>query len=294
LGDPEAYAVWRALKLAGVPRSANDILVPIKDPASLTADEHRSILDRIRRCNMAVYQCIQPAAVDKDSIRKLGAAFGLFRLDPNMLADDDGITSLQTEARKTDRGYIPYSDKRLLWHTDGYYNPQQRKIRAMLLHCARNAVAGGENELLDHELVYLIMRDANPDYVEALMQPDAMTIPANTEPGEEIRPAQSGPVFSVDPATGNLHMRYTARTRSIEWKDDAMTASAVTFLESLLAGNEYVIRHRMEPGQGLICNNVLHNRTAFHNGTEAGHSRLVYRARYYDRIADTDWHQRGQ
>jgi len=98
-------------------------------------------------------------------------------------------------------------------------------------------------------------------------------------------------VFSVDPVSSDLHMRYTARTRSIEWKNDSVTAEAVAFLESILAGNEYVIRHRMEPGQGLICNNVLHNRTAFSNDSESGHSRLLYRARYYDRIAGTHWYQ---
>lgn len=291
MDDSAAYARWRQTKLASAPKSAADLLVPVEHPAALTDIESEALLSRLRRWNMAFYQCAQPDMVDKNSIRTLGAAFGLHRLDPNMLADDDGITSLQTEARKSDRGYIPYSDRRLLWHTDGYYNPPQRTIRAMILHCARNAVAGGENELLDHELVYLIMRDANPDYVVALMQPDAMTIPANTEPGGEVRPAQTGPVFSVDPDSGDLHMRYTARTRSIEWKNDAITAEAVAFLDTLMTGNEYVIRHRMEPGQGLICNNVLHNRTAFRNDSEAGHSRLVYRARYYDRVAGTHWYE---
>jgi len=291
LDDSAAYMQWRQAKLAAIPYSASDLLVPIDDPAALTADETAALLSRLKRHNMAFYQCAKPGSVDKNGVRSLGAAFGLHRLDPNMLADDDGITSLQTEVRKSDRGYIPYSDKRLLWHTDGYYNPPHRTIRAMILHCARNALTGGENELLDHELVYLIMRDTNPDFITALMQPDAMTIPANTEPGGEARPAQSGPVFSVDPVSGDLHMRYTARTRSIEWKGDAMTAKAVAFLESLLSRNEYVIRHRMEPGQGLICNNVLHNRTAFSNDRESGHSRLVYRARYYERIAGTHWYE---
>ena len=291
LNHPEAYVRWRQQKIAGAARMAADLMVPILDPGNLTAAEHEALLSRLKKNNMAVYESRQADTIDKNSIRKLGTAFGLHRLDPNMLADDDGITSLQTEARKSDRGYIPYSDKRLLWHTDGYYNPPHRTIRAMILHCARNALTGGENELLDHELVYLIMRDANPDYIIALMQPDAMTIPANIEPGGEVRPAQSGPVFSIDPASGDLHMRYTARTRSIEWKNDAITAEAVAFLESILADNEYVIRHRMEPGQGLICNNVLHNRTAFTNDSESGQSRLVYRARYYDRIAGSHWYQ---
>ncbi|MCG6976777.1 MAG: TauD/TfdA family dioxygenase [Acidiferrobacterales bacterium] len=293
LENDGAYRRWRALKLSSAEKSAADLIVPVRDVENISAEEHNALLIRLRQCNMAIYQCERPETVGKDQIRQFGKQLGLHRLDPNMLADDDGITSLQTEARKSDRGYIPYSDKRLLWHTDGYYNPPERKIRAMLLHCAQNAVEGGENEVLDHELVYLLMRDANPDFISALMAPGAMTIPANVEPGGEVRPAQSGPVFSLEPSTGDLHMRYTARTRSIEWKADALTRQAVEFLQSILADNNYVIRHRMQPGQGLVCNNVLHNRTAFRDDAQSGKSRLVYRARYYDRIADTHWYQLG-
>lgn len=293
LGSDAAYSRWREQKLALAVTAPADLVVPLRDPRNLQAGEHQALLQRLRRCNMAIYQCEQPGSVGKEEIRQLGKQLGLHRLDPNMLADDDGITSLQTEVRKSDRGYIPYSDKRLLWHTDGYYNPPERKIRAMVLHTVQNAVEGGENELLDHELVYLLMRDANPDFISALMAPDAMTIPANEEVGGEVRPAQSGPVFSIEPETGDLHMRYTARTRSIEWKNNDLTRQAVELLQSILASNKYVIRHRMEPGQGLVCNNVLHNRTAFRNDAESGRSRLVYRARYYDRIADTHWYQLG-
>ena len=43
-----------------------------------------------------------------------------------------------------------------------------------------------------------------------------------------------------------------------------------------------VFHYRLQAGEGLISNNVLHNRTAFEDGT--GHKRLIYRARFYDRI----------
>jgi alpha-ketoglutarate-dependent taurine dioxygenase len=38
---------------------------------------------------------------------------------------------------------------------------------------------------------------------------------------------------------------------------------------------------KLQAGQGLICNNVLHTRSGF---TDGEHARLLYRARYYDRI----------
>jgi hypothetical protein len=117
------------------------------------------------------------------------------------------------------------------------------------------------------------------------MAPDVLTIPPNTEEGAQ-RPASTGPVFAVDPVGGHLHMRYTARTRSIRWKDDAATRAAVQALEALLADDSpAVFRHRLDRGEGLLCNNVLHSRSVFRDGD--GARRLLYRGRYYDRIAGT-------
>jgi hypothetical protein len=38
----------------------------------------------------------------------------------------------------------------------------------------------------------------------------------------------------------------------------------------------------LQPGQGLICNNVLHDRSGFDDDGE--HKRQLYRLRYYQRI----------
>jgi alpha-ketoglutarate-dependent taurine dioxygenase len=183
----------------------------------------------------------------------------------------------------TRKHYIPYTDKPIKWHTDGYYNPPERQIRAMVLHCVRDALSGGENRLMDHELCYLLLREQDPAHIKALMQPDVMTIPERVDENDGVRPSQSGPVFSVD-KDGNLHMRYTARTRSIEWKKDDATQAAVAALEALLASDvPQVFNTTMQPGMGLLCNNVLHDRSAFTD--DAQHPRLLYRARYLDRIA---------
>ena len=81
-------------------------------------------------------------------------------------------------------------------------------------------------------------------------------------------------------------MRYTARTRSIVWKQDTITLEAVACIEQLLAQDSpYIFRGKLESGMGLICNNVLHDRTGFNDNPE--HPRILYRARYYDRIAAT-------
>jgi len=273
---------WRERKLARYPRRAEDLIVQVRDPRELSDSEAAEIRRVCGAANMAVYASPLAGLADKDIARRLGARLGLARLHANPLADEDGISSLEVAPEKSARGYIPYSNRRLLWHTDGYYNAPEQRIRAFILHCVRPAAAGGENRLLDPEIAYLLLRDADPRYVAALSAPDAMTIPANEEDPAAQRAAQTGPVFSHE--GGALHMRYTARTRSIEWQPDEVTQAAVRHLKQILdSDSPYVFRLRLEGGHGLVCNNVLHDRSAF---TDApGEGRLVYRARYFDRVA---------
>jgi hypothetical protein len=286
LNNERSYRAWRERKLAAYPTRIEDLVVEVRDPRRLSAREHGALLDRCRRANMALYASRCGANPDKDIPRLLGRQFGLEHLDANLLADDDGITPLAVAESGDRRAFIPYTNRPIRWHTDGYYNTPERNIRAMVLHCVTPAASGGENALLDHELAYLLLRDANPDFIRALSHPDAMSIPPRVDEDGVARPEQSGPVFSVDPATGTLHMRYTHRTHSIAWKADPATLAAVDALKTLLASDSPWIFHgRLESGMGLLCNNVLHNRSAF---TETSHQRrLLYRARYYERIAGT-------
>jgi alpha-ketoglutarate-dependent taurine dioxygenase len=289
LDSGSIYAGWREWKLGVYPQTVEELIVPIRNPGAFDADEKKALLERCKRANMAIYQLGTAAGSGKQLVRDLGRQFGLERLDNNLRADEDSITSLRVvpEAGKTH--YIPYTNRPLNWHTDGYYNGPDEQVHAIVMHCVMDAAQGGDNSYLDHEIAYLLMRDENPDYIEALMQPDAMTIPANVEEGVELRPAQSGPVFSVQPVNGALHMRYTARTRSIVWKDDRNTRLAAGFLAELLASDSaYIFRHHLQAGQGVICNNVLHRREAFSDAPEPGRQRLLYRARYHDRIRGTE------
>jgi alpha-ketoglutarate-dependent taurine dioxygenase len=279
--ESETYSRWRERKLDRYPRRAEDLVVEVRDPRNLTDAEAADIRRVCAAANMAVYASPLAGVAGKDIPLGLGARLGLARLQANPLADEDGITSLEVAPEKSGRGYIPYSNRRLLWHTDGYYNAPHERIRAFILHCVRPAASGGENRLLDPEIAYILLRDADPHYVAALSAPDAMTVPANEEDPAAQRGAQAGPVFSFE--DGALHMRYTARTRSIVWRADAATQDAVQRLREILdSDSPYVFRLRLSGGQGLVCNNVLHDRSEFTDAPDAG--RLVYRARYSDRI----------
>ena len=280
-----AYQNWREQKIAAHPKSIADIVVSVADPFHVTVDETNELRDRIRRCNMAIYsiQHLPDDPADKSILYEMGKHFGLQHLDQNLYADEDAISSLAITEHKGSKGYIPYTNKPIAWHTDGYYNTGEKQIRAMLLHCVRPAKSGGSNQLLDHEMAYLLLRDRNPAYIEALMRYDAMSIPANTREGQEIRPAVTGPVFSLDPQY-KLHMRYTARTRSIEWLNDPLVLAAREALQDILKNpGPYHFEGTLQAGQGLLCNNTLHTRSRFEENSD----RLLYRARYFDRIAET-------
>lgn len=277
------YLRWRDRKLAEAPRNAAELIVEVRDPRALTAAEREAMLSRISRCNMAIYASPMHQA-DAGIPRELGKQFGLTQLDANWLAGEDGISEIQVNPDSPRKLYIPYTSRPIKWHADGYYNPPERLIRAMVLHCVRRAAAGGENHLLDHELAWLLLYENNPEHIRALMQPDAMLIPERTDEQGVARPAQSGPVFSLD-NDGSLHMRYTARTRSIAWKQDPAVLAAVAALERLLSdtASPYLLHAILEPGMGLLCNNVLHDRSEFHD--DPANPRLLYRARYLERIS---------
>ncbi len=284
LDDDAAYRQWRDHKLAQLPAGVEALTVDVADPRALGTAERDALLARIAVANMAVYR--SPVIVaDKSLPRRLGQQLGLIQLDANWLADEDGISQIRVSAASDGRGgFIPYTDRPIRWHTDGYYHPGERRIRGMILHCVRPAQHGGDNALLDPELAYIALRDASPSHIAALMQPDAMTIPAREDDDGVARAAQSGPVFSVDDDDGNLHMRYTARTRSILWRDDVATRDAVAALVALLdSDTPWILRTRLAPGMGLVGHNVLHDRSGFVD--DPAQPRLLYRARFLDRVA---------
>jgi alpha-ketoglutarate-dependent taurine dioxygenase len=283
--NESGYQAWRAAKLDSYPASGEDLVVAVRDPRKLGVDEYQALWQRIAKTNMAIYATDLGESEDKEALSRLTAQFGLARLDANWLADEDGISSLTPhEEDGQKRGeFIPYTHNRIRWHTDGYYNPPARRIWAMALHCVRAADVGGDNQLYDHELAYIALRDSNSAHIRALMAEDAMTIPARVDELGVARPDEPGPAFTVE--DGRLHLRYTARTKSIAWKPDAATHSAVQALDELLNSHPTgVFSLGLRPGMGVICNNVLHTRSGFEDRPE--HRRLLYRARYHDHLRD--------
>ncbi len=286
LGNEDLYQRWRDQKLVSYPTNLGDLLVEINDPRKLTEREYAALLQRCRKANMALYASKTGTDPDPEIPLSLARRFGLHWLNRNWLADDTGLTSLTVRNEGVRQHYIPYTNRAINWHTDGYYNNADRQIHALNLHVVQQAASGGDNALMDHEIAYILLRDRNPEYIRALMAPTAMTIPARIDEGGKVaRPEEPGPVFSVMPS-GDLHMRYTIRVNNVIWADDPITREALTYLQDILTGeSSFIYRGRLEAGMGLVSNNVLHDRAAFTD--DATHKRHYYRARYFDRLADT-------
>ena len=280
LDNKAAYADWKQKKLVHYPTRFAQLVVKLNDLENISTTEYSAIKACIDKTNMAI--CTAPNAPSKARMRVFGTHFGLNRLDANIYAGEDAITALQVQTTPSrQQAFIPYTNKPLSWHTDGYYNRPDRQIQAMVLYCASAAEIGGENTLLDPEIVYLLMRDENPDFIQALSDPTVLTIPAHIDDdGINQSPDQTGPVFSV--IDGQLHMRYSHRKRNIIWQTSELVQQALTFLQNLFNHSPYRFEGKLKSGDILLCNNVLHNRTAFKDQGE--HKRCIYRARYYDRI----------
>ncbi len=288
LRENDDYLAWRTEKLAGYPETVDDLRVAIADLNAVTPAETEQITALCRKANMAIYQTkTLPVDQLRPALGRFATHFGLCRSEAHRSAEADGLVPIEVATKGGRHGFIPYTDKPLSWHTDGYYNKPADRIRAVLMHCARPAAQGGANHLFDPEIAYIRLRDENPDYIKALSHRRAMTIPGFVDQDGSFREEAPGPVFSVDRFTGALQMRYSARKRNIVWRQDSLTTEAVAFLNHVLEHDPLVFKVNLQAGEGLICNNVLHNRTAFTDHTEPGKTRLLFRARYKDRVLNT-------
>ena len=281
LANSAAYLAWRARKLRAWARGANELRATVAHLGTPSPAELTAIGALIAKFNLALIACHDPAQLDAAALLAFGRRLGLVRLDTNLCADERAVSAIAVRPMGRASEYIPYTDRPLSWHTDGYYQTPGSEVRAWMLFCVRDAAVGGENTLLDPEIAYIQLRDEDPGLIRALMEPDAMTVPANVRGGMQLRPASTGPVFSL--IEGGLHMRYSARTRNITWKSTPALDAARERLTRLLSQpSVYMFRYKLKPGEGYVSNNVLHNRTGFTDPTGAG--RLLLRTRYLDRV----------
>jgi len=286
LENEAAYAAWRRSKLAVTPRAGAAKVLKVVDLSQPTESEQNAILQQVSESNFAIYQAENYSDDEGEvgaQLRQFTDAFGLRIAEAHRSAGNNGVVALRVSMAEHQRGFIPYSRKAMNWHTDGYYNSEADTIRAFVLHCVRQADIGGQSQVIDNEIAYIRLRDESPEAVALLMDTAAMTIPKSPEADGSVRPVSIGPVFFIE--NEKLIMRYTARTRSISWKDEATKKAAVLLQELLEFERDYLHTLTLQPGQGILNNNTLHNRTAFDPSADTGSSqRMLYRVRFNNRL----------
>ncbi|MBO68862.1 MAG: taurine catabolism dioxygenase TauD [Acidiferrobacteraceae bacterium] len=275
------FESWFQNKLARYRDAIRDLVIDIKDPSQLSAAEYLTLTSRAADTNMVIYRCMKPDTVKKDVIVRLAQQVGLKQLDIAPIAQSDQLTEIRLHSTRPHQRYIPYTNRPLNWHTDGYYHPDSHRIKGMLLHCVQDAEDGGENFFMDHEIVYGLLYRQNPSWIQALRHPKTMTIPPNQDAHASRQDPQSGPVFEI--TANRLHMRYTTRQKNVIWRKNALTYEALKAIHNILGNtSDLIVRHHFAPGEGILTNNVLHGRKGFSD--DDSKSRLLYRARFLDSI----------
>jgi hypothetical protein len=283
LANEDAYQHWRSSKLESRGRATALRVFTLDARGLLAKSDLAAAQQQVEAYNFVIFEAPTGDFGKRDFVT-LNRQFGLYDLDDNLGADADKVTALRMVDESDQRAqYIPYTNRAMNWHTDGYYNPHARRINAFSLYCVNQSARGGGNFLFDHEMMYLLIRDQSPELLEALMRNDLMRIPANVQDNQVIRVEETGPVFALQPITCALNMRYTSRPRNIVWKSDKCSQQALNLVREILMQGEAMIEVRLRAGQGIVCNNILHGRDAFQDDPQHP-PRLVYRARYFDAI----------
>ena len=282
LNNPDAYQYWRDEKLANSTTKLENCLLEINNPFALNAAQKNKIKSLCQHNNFALFS-LQTQDNYPNAIVAINQQLGLKDFDQHLYIKNQGLAHITQSDDKQQGEFIPYSNKKLSWHTDGYYNSPQQLIRAFSLFCVNPASSGGENQWIDPQMVYLLLRENNPDIVKALTHPQAMTIPEHQIDGKLRRAVSVGPIFFIDEKTSTLSMRYTQRRKNIEFFNSVEITQAVQHLDRLLKSKTaYHFECLLQRGQGLLCNNVLHKRSRFSDNKN--NSRLLLRGRYFNRI----------
>ena len=263
---------WAEEKERNIPHNIDGIIVNIHDINNVKISEIAKIKETINKCNSCIYSS-KIALKSNTNLLKFVQSVGMRTYDRNNIESNEISTITPLESNKIN--YIPYTDKSLNWHTDGYYD--KKSIFSWLLHCVHPATHGGENYLLDHELAlreYVLRHDD----INNLMSEDALTIP---ESKDTSRSEISTYIFSIKNQYKKLHMRFSMRKDNIGTSPKA--GDAVTKLKEIIENDcaKYSLTYKLQKNEGIITNNILHGRKAFKDDKV---KRKLLRIRSYERL----------
>jgi alpha-ketoglutarate-dependent taurine dioxygenase len=167
----------------------------------------------------------------------------------------------------------PNTRKRLSFHTD--------RCDVIAFMCLRQAVSGGENDILSSAALYNEIRRRRPDLLRELMQPYFYKR-HNVDEGNEYPYCQQ-PIFSFCQghfAGSFLRVLIERAYASSELPEMTPTErEALDFLEEVADEPTMYVRLRQQPGDILLLNNwvTFHRRTEFEDSPDPQRKRHILR-----------------
>ena len=254
----EDFIEWAAKKDLDIPSNINDLKVSISDINYVSKAEISQIKQKLTKFNC----CIYASGTDLDDnskIMRFAQSLGMRTFDSHNI-DDSAISTISANKDENNMRYIPYTNKGLNWHTDGYYD--SKPIFSWLLHCIEPALSGGENFLLDHELAireYILKYDD----IIYLTNNETFSIPTDEVAKREIT---SNYVCDMNNEYKKLHMNFSMRKENIIVNKDS--ESAMSKLIKIIKEDckKYHLTYKLSKSEGIVSNNILHGRNAFKDG----------------------------
>lgn len=279
LENETEYKSWRQTKLELYPLNINKFSIPL-DINNFQKKDLDLIKFNMNKYNFALYNF--ESKLTNNELENFCTMLNLNNSISNLFSDSNNISDIKDhkDTNNNQMGeYIPYTNKPLNWHTDGYYYPLNNSVKSFLLHCVNPAYRGGENLLLDHEILYIIIRDYNPNYIKILMENNIMGIPRNKNNAESAN--INGPVFFIDDEY-SLNMRFTSRQQNIVWKKSDIIDKIKKFIFNFIESDtKYITKILLKKNQGYIANNILHKREKFFDNKN---KRLLKRIRFSKKL----------
>ena len=269
----EDFIEWAAKKDLDIPSNINDLKVSISDINYVSKAEISQIKQKLTKFNC----CIYASGTDLDDnskIMRFAQSLGMRTFDSHNI-DDSAISTISANKDENNIRYIPYTNKGLNWHTDGYYD--SKPIFSWLLHCIEPALSGGENFLLDHELAireYILKYDD----IIYLTNNETFSIPTDEVAKREIT---SNYVCDMNNEYKKLHMNFSMRKENIIVNKDS--ESAMSKLIKIIKEDckKYHLTYKLSKSEGIVSNNILHGRNAFKDGRVM---RKILRIRSHERL----------
>ncbi len=131
LENEGAYQAWRSRKLRYRQELTATTVYQLNQESKLSKSKLEQVRQQVAAFNFVVFQSADE--LGKPEFLALNRQFGLLDLDVNLGADEDKVTSLKVLSESDKRSqYIPYTNRGMNWHTDGYYNPDDHRINASI------------------------------------------------------------------------------------------------------------------------------------------------------------------